>query len=82
MINQHFGSDSGGLGSGKLGIEEAVEIMSGSSMDEKSERTKTDGAHWIVGFAIVVDKILREDVTNGETSEGGERLGEEGLSLE
>jgi len=81
LINQHFGRDGGRLGSGKLGVEETIEIMTGSSMDEKSERTKTDGTHWIVGLAIVVDKILREDVTDGKASEGGECLGEERLSL-
>jgi hypothetical protein len=81
LIDQNFRGDSYGLRAGKFGVEESIEIMSGSSVDEESERSKTNRTHNVVGLAIVVDELLGKDVTDGETRERGECLGEKRLCL-
>ena len=55
--------------------------MSGGTVDEETERPKTDGTHDIVWLAIIIDKFLGEHITNGKTGERSECLGEEGLRL-
>ena len=68
LINENFGSDSLGLCSREFRIEESVEVMPGSTVDEETEGSETDGTHGIVGLAILVDKVLGEDITDGKTS--------------
>lgn len=48
--------------------------MASGAVDEEPEGAETDGTHDVVGLAIVVDKVLCKDVTDGEAGEGGECL--------
>ena len=56
--------------------------MSSGSVDQESERTEFEGPHGVIGFSIVIDKFLGEDISSGESDERGESLCEERLCLE
>jgi len=82
LVDEDLRSDSDGLGSGELGIEESIEEVTRRSVEEETEGTQTNGAHGVVRGAIVVDELLSEDITGGEADEGSAHLGKERLSLE
>ncbi len=81
LIDQNFAGDCYWLRAGEFGVEESIEIMPSSSVDEESERPQTNRTHNVVGLAVVVDELLGEDITDGETRERGECFGEERLRL-
>ena len=82
LIDEDLGSDSDRLGSGELGIEESIEEVTRRTVEEETEGTQADGAHGVVGGTVVVDELLCEDITDGETDQRGAHLGKERLSLE
>mmetsp|Transcript_127 Transcript_127/g.295 ORF Transcript_127/g.295 Transcript_127/m.295 type:complete len:152 (-) Transcript_127:123-578(-) len=81
LVDENLSGDGGGFGSGEFGVKKSVEVVTGSSVNQEAEGSKTEGTHRIVGLAIIIDKILSEDVTYGEPGERSECLGEEGLRL-
>ena len=82
LVDEDLSSDSDGLGSGELGIEESVEEVTRRSVAKETEGTQTDGAHGVVRSTVVVDELLGEDITGGEADERSAHLGKERLSLE
>ena len=82
LIDEDLGSDSDRLGSGELGIEESIEEVTCRTVEEETEGTQADGSHGVVGGTVIVDELLREDITDGETDQRGAHLGKERLSLE
>jgi hypothetical protein len=82
LINKDLGGNRDGLGPGKLAVQKAVEIVTGTSVDEKSKGSQTNSAHDIVWLAILFDKSLRQDISSGESSQGCQTLGQERLRLQ
>ena len=79
LINKDLGSDRLGGGTGQLGVEESVKVVSRGTVQEETKGTETNGSHEIVGLVAGFNELLRQDVSGRESGEGSESLGKEGL---
>jgi hypothetical protein len=79
LINGDLGGNRQGSGSRKLPVEETVKVVTGRSVNQESETSQSDGTHDIVRLVCILDKVLCETITGGETDQGCQGLGEERL---
>lgn len=82
LINKDLGGNCDGLGSGELAIQKAVKVVSGTSVDKESERSQTDGTHNVIWLATILDKVLRQDISGGESCQRSQALGQKRLCLQ
>mmetsp|Transcript_19068 Transcript_19068/g.51241 ORF Transcript_19068/g.51241 Transcript_19068/m.51241 type:complete len:288 (+) Transcript_19068:275-1138(+) len=81
LVDEHLGRYLACRGAGDERVEIAVEPVPGGTMDESTEGGEAREASPVEAGLLGVDKLLHEDVADGEAGEGGERLGENGLLL-
>jgi hypothetical protein len=79
LINSNLGGNCQWSSSWKLSIEETVKVVTGGSVQQESETSQSDGTHDIIRLVRVLDKVLCENISGGETDQGCQRLGEERL---
>jgi hypothetical protein len=79
LINGNLRSNRQRSGSWKLSVEETVKVVTGGSVQQESETSQSDGTHDIVRLVRVLNKVLCENITGGETDQGCQGLGEERL---
>lgn len=79
LINGNLGGNRQWSGSWKLAIEETVKVVTGRSVQQKAETSQSDSTHDIIRLVLVLDKVLCENITGGETDQGCQGLGEERL---
>jgi len=82
LIDKDFRGDGDRFGSRHFGIQHSVKVVTGASVEEESEGSETDGAHNIVWFVAGFDEFLRQDISHGESGEGGQTLGQEWLGVQ
>jgi len=82
LIDEDFAGDSDWLGSRHLGIQKSVKVVTGTSVEEESKRSQTDGTHNVVWLITAFDEILCQDISDGESGEGCQTFGQERLSVQ
>ena len=82
LIDSNFGGNRHGSRSRKLGIQKSIKVVTRSSVDQETKRSQTDSSHDIVGLVTALNKGLSEHVTNSETRQRREGLGEQGLGIQ
>ena len=82
LVDQNLGRNCHGLSARHLRIEHTVEVVASGSVAEEAEGAEADGAHGIVRCTVIVDEVLCQNISGGESDEGRHHLGEERLGLE
>eukprot|EP00324_Dicrateria_rotunda_P000920 CAMPEP_0206163642 /NCGR_PEP_ID=MMETSP1474-20131121/11536_1 /ASSEMBLY_ACC=CAM_ASM_001110 /TAXON_ID=97495 /ORGANISM="Imantonia sp., Strain RCC918" /LENGTH=315 /DNA_ID=CAMNT_0053566191 /DNA_START=301 /DNA_END=1245 /DNA_ORIENTATION=- len=81
LVDEDLGEDRLGVGARDLAVEEAVEVVRGRAVDQEAEGGQAEEAEPVEGVGLL-NKFLRQDVTNAEADQGGERLRKQGLLVQ
>ena len=82
LVDEDLAGDGDGLGSWQLGIQKSVEVVTGTSVEEESKGSQTDGTHNIVWLVTVFDELLCQDISDGESGEGGQTFRQKRLCVQ
>jgi len=82
LIDENLGGDSHRGGSRQLGIQESVKVVTGGSVEEKSEGSQTDGTHNVVWLVTFFDETLSQNISDGESGEGGKTFRQKRLCVQ
>jgi len=82
LVDKDFGSDSDGFSSGQFAVQHSVKVVTCTSMEKESEGTQTDRTHDIVWLVTGFDEFLCQDISHGESGEGGQTFGQEWLGIQ
>lgn len=82
LINGNLSGDGDGGSAWQLGIQESVKVVTRGSVQQESKGSHTNRTHKVVGLVTSLDKVLRQNITDGETGQGSQSLGQQGLGFQ
>jgi len=82
LVNENLAGDGHGGGSWQFGVQESVKVVTSGSVEKKSERSQTDGTHDIVWLVTFFDETLCQNISDGESGEGGKTFRQKRLCVQ